>query len=68
MTKKTYTSPNWYKETAPADSYRSLFKWGSLSEFKHPNKGLVEHMKKTFSSYGCRLPRTPPGRIGKSGY
>ena len=48
MTKKTYTSPNWYKETAPDDSYRSLFKWGSLSEFKHPNKGLVEHMKKTF--------------------
>ena len=47
-TNKTFT-PAWYEETAPQGSYRSIFKWGNLNEFKHPNRGLYELMKHTFN-------------------
>jgi alkyldihydroxyacetonephosphate synthase len=47
-TNKTF-SPSWYEETAPQGSYRSIFKWGDLNEFKHPNRGLYELVKHTFN-------------------
>jgi alkyldihydroxyacetonephosphate synthase len=40
--------PNWYGDTAPQGTYRSLFKWGSLSEFKRPNHRLIKLVKETF--------------------
>lgn len=40
--------PKWVEETASPRSYRSLFKWGSPMEFKHPNARLYSLMKKTF--------------------
>jgi len=40
--------PDWYKDTAPQGSFRSLFKWGDLGQFKHPNQGLYQLMKETF--------------------
>jgi alkyldihydroxyacetonephosphate synthase len=46
--KKSF-KPGWYEDQAAQDSYRSLFKWGSLSEFKHPNSGLYKLMKQTFN-------------------
>ncbi|MCJ7532552.1 MAG: FAD-binding oxidoreductase [Anaerolineales bacterium] len=42
-------SPSWYEETAPQGSYRSIFKWGNLNVFKHPNRGLYELVKHTFN-------------------
>ena len=50
MTKgKEEFKPDWYEEAAPADSYRSILKWGSPKEFKHPNERLFALMKKTFN-------------------
>jgi len=40
--------PHWFSEPTPAGSYRSLFKWGNPSGFKHPNSGLVRLMMETF--------------------
>ncbi|MBN2048522.1 MAG: FAD-binding oxidoreductase [Anaerolineaceae bacterium] len=40
--------PGWYEEAAPKQSYRSIFKWGSLTEFKHPNRHLYAMMKESF--------------------
>lgn len=40
--------PDWYHEKAPINSYRSIFKWGALDEFKHPNKRLFQFMKEKF--------------------
>lgn len=40
--------PDWYHEEAPKDSYRSILKWGSPTEFKAPNKKLYKLMKETF--------------------
>ncbi|HWQ45588.1 MAG TPA: FAD-binding protein, partial [Longilinea sp.] len=40
--------PNWYGETVPQGTYRSLFKWGSPSEFKRPNHRLINLVKETF--------------------
>lgn len=50
MTKgKEEFKPDWYEEAPPADSYRSILKWGSPKEFKHPNERLFSLMKKTFN-------------------
>ncbi|HVP20666.1 MAG TPA: FAD-binding oxidoreductase [Anaerolineaceae bacterium] len=39
--------PEWWEETAPG-SFRSLFKWGAPDQFKHPNRGLINLLMKTF--------------------
>ena len=40
--------PNWYEQIPPERSFRTLFKWGSLNQFKHPNSGLYYLIKDTF--------------------
>ncbi|RPI81513.1 MAG: FAD-binding oxidoreductase [Chloroflexi bacterium] len=50
MTKaNTSFIPPWYEGASPEGSYRSLFKWGDLAAFKHPNKGMYHLLKKTFN-------------------
>jgi alkyldihydroxyacetonephosphate synthase len=46
--KKSAFQPDWFEDTAPPDSFRSILKWGGPAEFKHPNKRLYALMKKTF--------------------
>lgn len=41
--------PNWYEGPIPANSWRSLFRWGDPQAFKHPNARLYALMKSTFS-------------------
>jgi len=41
--------PAWYEDPTPAGTYRSLFKWGDLAGYKHPNSGLVRLMLDTFN-------------------
>jgi alkyldihydroxyacetonephosphate synthase len=48
MSPKNKCIPSWYDETVPSGTYRSLFKWGGPSEFKHPNSALVKLMLETF--------------------
>jgi alkyldihydroxyacetonephosphate synthase len=48
MSKKHEFYPEWYEEKCPDKSYRSIFKWGAVDEFKHPNRQLFKLMKKTF--------------------
>jgi alkyldihydroxyacetonephosphate synthase len=45
---KTDFTPDWYEQSPPPHSFRSLFKWGDPNEFKHPNHRLFELMKHTF--------------------
>ncbi|MDO5448381.1 MAG: FAD-binding oxidoreductase [Clostridia bacterium] len=37
--------PNWIREAAPADSYRSIFRWGDPNHFKFPKESLYKLMK-----------------------
>ncbi len=60
MTKKIKFRPNWYEGQLPDRSYRSLFKWGDPSAFKHPNSALVKLMMQTFNLKDEDL-RTPVG-------
>ena len=39
----------WYDEVVPANTYRSLLKWGAPDQFKHPNQGLVRYMKQALA-------------------
>lgn len=49
MTGKDKFEPAW-RETPPVEhSYRSIFKWGAPSEYKHPNHKLFEEIKKSFN-------------------
>lgn len=41
--------PAWYEDPTPLGTYRSLFKWGDLAGYKHPNSGLVKLMLDTFN-------------------
>lgn len=41
--------PKWFEQISPETSWRSIFKWGSPGEFKHPNAGLTRMMKDTFA-------------------
>ncbi len=41
-------NPDWYNQVPPKNSYRSVFKWGALDQFKHPRMELVELLKKKF--------------------
>jgi len=49
MTRKNISRPDWRKTPPEAQSYRSIFKWGTPDEFKHPNPGFFELLKNTFS-------------------
>jgi alkyldihydroxyacetonephosphate synthase len=40
--------PRWIEQAPTAGSYRSIFKWGAPEAFKHPNRRLVDLVKKTF--------------------
>jgi alkyldihydroxyacetonephosphate synthase len=49
MSPKTHPKqPAWIEQPPAQDSFRSIFKWGSPTEFKHPNEHLVALMQKTF--------------------
>jgi alkyldihydroxyacetonephosphate synthase len=48
MTKNKKYFPDWYQDIPHKKSYRSIFKWGSLKEFKHPNFRLYELMRDSF--------------------
>jgi alkyldihydroxyacetonephosphate synthase len=41
--------PRWLEQLAPENSWRSIFKWGSPGEFKHPNAALLRLMRDTFA-------------------
>ena len=40
--------PAWIKTAAPADSYRSIFRWGDPDFVKYPKESLYKLMKETF--------------------
>lgn len=40
--------PKWVKEAAPADSYRSIFRWGDPEFVKYPKESLYKLIKGTF--------------------
>lgn len=40
--------PKWIKNAAPADSYRSIFRWGDPEFVKYPKESLFNLMKDTF--------------------
>ena len=50
MSTKPYKGfePEWIKEAAPADSYRSIFRWGDPEFVKYPKESLYNLMKSTF--------------------
>lgn len=58
MTKKEKFKPNWFDQPTPPGTYRSLYKWGDLAGFKHPNSGLVKLIMDTFNLTYTDL-RTP---------
>ena len=37
--------PKWVKEAAPADSYRSIFRWGDPEFVKYPKESLYKLIK-----------------------
>lgn len=52
--------PAWIKDVAPADSYRSIFRWGDPEHFKFPKESLFKMMKDRlgvtdddFQKYNC---------------
>lgn len=47
--KKEKFIPAWTEEAPRPGTYRSIFKWGSPSGFKHPNERLYKMMKETFN-------------------
>ena len=49
MNKKENFYPKWYEDIPPADSYRSIFKWGDPGKFKHPNEHLYKLMGRIFN-------------------
>ncbi len=50
MSNKPYKGfePKWVKEAAPADSYRSIFRWGDPDFVKYPKESLYKMMKEIF--------------------
>ena len=40
--------PRWVKQPAPADSLRSIFRWGDPDFVKYPKESLYKMMKDTF--------------------
>lgn len=52
MSHKQYKGfePKWVKTPAPANSYRSIFRWGDPEFFKFPKESLYKMMKESLSS------------------
>ena len=50
MSNKPYKGfePKWLLTPAPADSYRSIFRWGDPNFFKYPKESLYTLMKEKF--------------------
>ncbi|HAP44506.1 MAG: oxidoreductase [Spirochaetes bacterium GWD1_61_31] len=48
MAHKDEFYPDWFEAAVPADSFRSIFKWGDPREYKHPNRKLYRLMRQTF--------------------
>jgi alkyldihydroxyacetonephosphate synthase len=48
MAKEARFTPPWTESPPPPGSFRSILKWGSPTEFKHPNRRLYELMKQVF--------------------
>lgn len=48
MANKEVFYPDWFEGKVDNKSFRSILKWGSPSEYKHPNKKLYKLMKETF--------------------
>lgn len=50
MSHKSYKGfePKWVKTPAPADSYRSIFRWGDPEFVKYPKESLFKMMKEKF--------------------
>ncbi len=50
MSNKPYKGfePKWVLTPAPADSYRSIFRWGDPTFFKYPKESLYKMMKEKF--------------------
>ena len=50
MSHKQYKGfePKWVKTPAPANSYRSIFRWGDPEFFKFPKESLYKMMKEVF--------------------
>ncbi len=50
MSTKPYKGfePKWVKTAAPADSYRSIFRWGDPDFVKYPKESLYKMMKSIF--------------------
>jgi len=40
--------PPWVEKAPDSNSFRSLFKWGEPTGFKHPNQGMVALLKEVF--------------------
>ena len=43
-----YFQPDWYTGKVPADSYRSIFKWGDSEKIKAPKETLYKMLKQRF--------------------
>jgi alkyldihydroxyacetonephosphate synthase len=52
----------WFEGQIPTHSYRSLFKWGALDQYKHPNHRLVALMKEIFQMTSSDFQK--PGNLG----
>jgi len=48
MAKKSEFEPKWINKAPKKDSFRSIFKYGDPSGFKHPNAKLFEELKQKF--------------------
>jgi alkyldihydroxyacetonephosphate synthase len=48
MSKKESFAPAWTEEAPKQGTYRSIFKWGDPSGFKHPNRGFYGMIKDVF--------------------
>ena len=50
MSNKPYKGfePKWLLTPAPADSYRSIFRWGDPNFFKYPNERDVQNDGRRF--------------------
>lgn len=40
--------PPWVEKAPDSNSFRSLFKWGEPTAFKHPNQGMIALLKEVF--------------------
>ncbi len=62
MSKKESFTPAWTEEAPRQGTYRSIFKWGDPTGFKHPNRGFYGMIKDVFRDDRRRLRPTSGGR------